>query len=256
MSDTPRSLNQDLKTGVGGDTRLNLASGAVHIHLCAPERQSAGGLARAWSVLDAAERQHAERFVCAIDRLHYTVAHGLLRLTLARYLARSARGLSFLRTVHGRPELRSTAGQAALRFSLSHTRGLVGCAVTQVYDIGFDLEWSGRPAPFDVADRYFAASEVAFLRELAGDERSKRFFKIWTLKEAYIKGRGLGLALPLSAFAVEPRDAGGAELTLRPADDAISWTLRCWSLGEHCAALAIGAPLAPAQVTLFSDCQL
>jgi len=256
MTDPPRSSNQLPTTRLGGDTRLNLASGAVHIYLCAPERQSPAGLERAWSVLDEGERQQAERFVFAIDRLHYTVAHGLLRLSLARYLVQSARELSFVRTGHGRPELRSLGGQAALRFSLSHTRGLVGCAVTQVHDIGFDLEWSRRSTLFELADRYFAASEVAGLRELAGEARNDRFFDIWTLKEAYLKGRGLGLALPLSAFAVEPRAAGEAELTLRPADDPTPWTLRRWSFGEHRAALAFGAPLESAQVTLFRDQQL
>lgn len=247
MTDTPSSLKQHQTP------RLHLASGAVHVHLCAPERQSPGGLERAWSVLDDTERQQAERFVFAPDRLHYTVAHGLLRFTLARYLPQSARELSFVRTAQGRPELRLSAGQAALRFSLSHTRGLVGCAVTQVHDIGFDLEWVGRSAPFDVADRYFDASEVASLRELAGDARNERFFTIWTLKEAYSKARGLGLALPLSAFAVATCAAGEAELTLHPADDSTSWTLRRWSLGEHCAALALGASLQAAQVTMFAD---
>jgi 4'-phosphopantetheinyl transferase len=91
-----------------------------------------------------------------------------------------------------------------LRFNLSHTAGLVACAVALDRDVGVDVEhlW---PPTFDIglARHHFAPAEVAGLEALPPEARRARFFALWTLKEAYIKARGLGLALPLERFAFD-----------------------------------------------------
>jgi 4'-phosphopantetheinyl transferase len=240
---------------VGSQAELSLSAGAVQVYLCVPERQDPADFDLAWSVLDDSERQHAERFLFAADRHQYALAHGLLRLVLARYVARAAADLSFVRGAHGRPELLGSTEGGCVRFSLSHTRGLVGCAVTLGSDIGFDLECLRRPAPLGVAQRYFSPLEMAALARLCPEAREERFFALWTLKEAYLKGRGLGLSLPLSAFVIEPRASGEAQLT-PPPDDSQQWTLRSFRLADHVAALALSAQASQPTVTLAVEHQL
>ena len=53
----------------------------------------------------------------------------------------------------------------------------------------------------DLPERHFAPDEVRDLRALPAADQARVFFDYWTLKEAYIKARGLGLALPLDQFA-------------------------------------------------------
>lgn len=52
-----------------------------------------------------------------------------------------------------------------------------------------------------LADRFFSPLEARALRELPPALRRERFFEYWTLKEAYVKARGEGLAIPLDQFA-------------------------------------------------------
>jgi 4'-phosphopantetheinyl transferase len=94
-----------------------------------------------------------------------------------------------------------------LRFSLSHTRSLVACAVATQDDVGLDVEEvERRLASSSLAERYFAPSEAASLAALPPGERDVAFLRFWTLKEAFVKatGDGLGLGLDSFAFTLDP----------------------------------------------------
>jgi 4'-phosphopantetheinyl transferase len=138
----------------------------------------------------------------------YLVAHVLVRTVLSRSARVAPHTWRFRNGKHGRPEIDGTPDVHGLRFNLSHTRGLVGCAVRWGSDIGIDLEAieGGRPVPVHIADRSFAPPETSALRAAPPTERARLFYAFWTLKEAYLKARGLGLAVPLDwvTFALHP----------------------------------------------------
>ena len=142
---------------------------------------------------------------------------------LSRYEAVSEKEWAFVVGAKGRPEIASPP--SALRFNLSNTSGLVVCAITHGLDVGVDVESLSRPAPIDVADRFFAPSEVRVLRALPPEEQARRFFELWTLKESYAKARGLGLALPLDRywFTLEPFRQPRLEIDPLLSDNADAW---------------------------------
>jgi 4'-phosphopantetheinyl transferase len=175
-------------------------------------------------LLDETEAARLARFrVPALRRQHLdTRAH--VRTTLSRHAAVSPAEWVFAANEHGCPRV-DMPGLQWLRFNLSHTRGLVACLVARGRDVGVDVEHTTRNTNIlGICDRYFAASEAAALRALPASEQEQRFFTYWTLKEAYIKARGMGLALPLGQFAFE---VDRAPITVRfdPAlrDDPDSW---------------------------------
>jgi 4'-phosphopantetheinyl transferase len=88
-----------------------------------------------------------------------------------------------------------------LRFNISHTHGLVACAISHGIDLGIDVEASDRAIELDIADRYFAPEEAALVRSAPADQGRCLFFRFWTLKEAFIKATGEGLSRPLASFA-------------------------------------------------------
>jgi 4'-phosphopantetheinyl transferase superfamily len=79
----------------------------------------------------------------------------------------------------------------------------VGCDIERV-DPGFDFE--------ELATRYFAPQEFANLQSLPAALRRAGFFWHWTLKEAYVKCRGIGLSLPLDSFTFSLAPDGAAVL--------------------------------------------
>ncbi len=223
--------------------------GLVRIFTCSPGEQAAADLERAWAILDAEERAQATRFHFERDRTIYLVAHGMLREVLAAVAGVAPGALRFERGPQGRPELVPEQRPAGLSFNLAHTRELVGCAVTTLGTVGLDIEELRDPAPFEVAER-FAPAEQAGLQALPPEARTDRFFVLWTLKEAYLKGCGLGLSFPLDEFAMTPAPDGAARLALAaPVDDPARWAFRWWRLPAHRMALAVRSDGAALQVT-------
>lgn len=178
------------------------------------------------ALLTTEERAKQRRFRFAIDRHDCLVTRALVRTTLSRYAPVDPAAWRFELNQYGRPHLAPGQCDPDLRFNLSHTRGLIACAVTLGREIGCDVEWLGRSGEtVAIADRYFSTSEVRSLRALPEEEQRERFFCYWTLKESYIKARGMGLALPLDQFSLR-LDGGppiGIEFDARLADDPRQW---------------------------------
>ena len=182
-----------------GDQLHWLGPNEVHVWMAAPNRCCHPELINQYvSWLDEQERSRYERFHFRDHRHEYLVAHALLRSTLSHYGDRQPAAWSFVRNAYGRPEIEGADGRPPLRFNLSHTAGLVVCAVTRSAAIGVDVEAIGRMGDLAaIAAASCAPVELADLNALAGDEWVQHFFSLWTLKEAYCKAVGKGLSMPL-----------------------------------------------------------
>ncbi|MFM0069041.1 4'-phosphopantetheinyl transferase family protein [Paraburkholderia aspalathi] len=194
------------------------------------------------ALLSAQERQKEVRFRFAADRRCYLVTRALLRTVLSRYVALEPAQWVFAPNAYGKPEIANRYGtHLRLSFNLSHTDGLIVLGVTADMAIGVDTEnIRTRRAPTGIAGSFFAPDEVAALRKLDVDEQQERFFDYWTLKEAYIKARGMGLSIALDSFSFDLRDDHGVNISLRtpPDDDPSSWRLRQFKASpDHLVAL-------------------
>jgi len=159
---------------------------------------------RCRALLAAEEREREQRFRFVEDRQSYLLAHALVRSVLGQLCGAEPAALRFEAGPHGRPELCWPERAPRLRFNLSHTRGLVACAVALERDVGIDVEHIDRRVDIDqVARSVFSDAERSALGRLAQERRRLRFFELWTLKEAYIKAVGKGLALPLRAITLD-----------------------------------------------------
>jgi 4'-phosphopantetheinyl transferase len=142
-------------------------------------------------------------------RLHFPegrrlfgASHTLVRTTLSRYSEIPPGEWRFVKNAYGKPSIDPDLDSSPLRFSLAHTRGLAVVAVTEGADVGVDVERTDhRVDAARLGSRFFSPEEAAALQEMPPDRLRERFFLYWTLKESYIKARGLGLSLPLASFS-------------------------------------------------------
>ena len=142
----------------------------------------------------------AQRFRFSQHRRRYLVAHVALRDLLSVYLGVAARDLSLIDNAYGKPALADAPG---LVFNLSHSEDLALIALASHGELGVDVEQCRALPHEDLARRNFSAVESGRLDRLAPGRRHEGFFACWTRKEAYIKAKGMGLSIPLDAFAVE-----------------------------------------------------
>jgi 4'-phosphopantetheinyl transferase len=152
-----------------------------------------------FEILAPDERERAARFRFEVHRRQFIVCRGTLREILARYLELNPARIALVYNRHGKPGLRDSD----VRFNVSHSGGWALQAVTRDCEVGIDIErMDARFARDQIPERFFSPRETAQLRALPTEQQTAAFFRCWTRKEAYIKARGLGLALPLDSFDV------------------------------------------------------
>jgi 4'-phosphopantetheinyl transferase len=188
------------------------------------------------------ERMRERRFVFPADRHLYLLTRSLVRVVLGQYLSAAPLDLVFQPNTYGRPQLLSPRTQSGMTFNVSHTRGVVVLGVGCHRELGVDVEGLERESLSDIADQFFAPCEAAALKCLPARAQHQRFFEYWTLKEAYIKARSMGLSLPLQQFAFEFVGSSGLKFTTDPdlADPPARWEFWQFSI-DDCFLLAVCA---------------
>lgn len=193
------------------------------------------------SLLDFEERAKYQRFHSKESKEEYLWAHTLLRTMLSRATGIAAADLRFASDALGKPHL-ANPNRHEISFSLSHTRGLVACAVGARRRIGVDVERMALETPVEeLAKDVFAAAELDAFRKLEAPLRRERFFQTWVLKEAYLKATGKGLLEDLKSFGIR-FDAEGPQLFFSNSTegDAGRWQLALLDLTrDHAAAVAV-----------------
>ncbi|WP_375412431.1 4'-phosphopantetheinyl transferase family protein [uncultured Bradyrhizobium sp.] len=158
--------------------------------------------ARYRALLTEQERGQQQRFYFARDRHRYLLTRALVRTVLSRYAPIAAADWRFEPSAYGKPMIVNDHDAVRrLSFNISHTEGLIVLAVTADRAVGVDTERTQRDIALEIADRYFSPSEVAALYALPAELQRGRFLELWTLKESYIKARGIGLSIPLGKFS-------------------------------------------------------
>lgn len=167
---------------------------------------------RRWTyheLLSDKERARHDRYRHDRDRNLHLTARLMTRTILSRCEPGVApREWTFRPGPHGKPEIAGPEMQSGRwHFNVTHTEGVVVLAVAEGSPVGVDVERIDRPSNFEgLARRFFAPEEAAVIAAADESQRAALFYRIWTLKEAYVKAIGKGLAHPLDAFWFDPPD--------------------------------------------------
>lgn len=211
---------------------MELKPDQVHLWICYPDQIRDATLLSAYcALLSPEEKARKERFIFPEHRHQYLVSRALVRSTLSRYAEYPPECWQFSKNEHGRPEIILPKGVPHLRFNLSHTAGIVACAVVLAQPIGVDAEDVTRKInAMQIAKRYFSEQEIAALTALPENDQKLRFFQYWTLKESFSKAKGMGLTLALNQYSFHASINGDWHVTCDPSmrEEETRW--RFWSL--------------------------
>ncbi len=235
---------------------LTLPKNEVHLYYTQADSISSDKLlGRYRAVLSPEEILKVDRYRIQKDRYLSLVARALVRYLVSEYTGAPAEAFAFLMNGHGKPYLAPKEEKKdcpKISFNISHSRGGIVCGICQNLEIGVDLEDIRRNVDLGIARRFFADTEVEFLNQIPNSEKKKMFFDIWTLKEAYIKAEGKGLAIPLDSFSF---NAGESEIKIAfkaPKKNPSDWQFfRWWPKTNKTVAAAVKAT-APLSLKTFS----
>lgn len=195
---------------------------------------------RSW--LQPEETERADHYKDMEARAAFLIGRGMARSMLAEVTGIAPGAWRFSEGPHGRPEIASP--DTPYRFNLAHSHGMIACAVAKNRDVGVDVEFLDRPdSSHDVAKRVCSEDELADIDAAPEEGRKERFLVYWTLKEAYLKARGLGISVHMGdvAFTVN-----GGEPKFVPAGSLAGadtrWLFRLAQPGpRHLIAVAVDA---------------
>lgn len=222
------------------DRRLSPSVHTVDIWLMSPDK------GRPWinqgrTLLSQAEAARARAFLQREARERYELGRILLRSALSKYANIAPQAWDFATSSYGKPFISTPASGSHLRFNVSHTDGLIACAVSERIEVGLDVEDGQRELDLTtLAPHVFTPPEMASFTGLTPRDKQAYFFKIWTLKEAYVKALGVGIRLPFNTFSFELNDAN-ANLRVSGVDRArTQWQFISLALSpNHTGALVV-----------------
>ena len=129
-------------------------------------------------------------------KFFFEAARKIVKKSASEILGIEQNLLEFETSGNGKPFIKNISG---FHFNISHCENALAVAISDG-EIGIDCEEIREVNPL-VAQKKFARNEKCYLNEKSGDF-NKRFFEIWTKKEAFLKRNGKGITLPLNSFDV------------------------------------------------------
>ncbi|MCS7237274.1 MAG: 4'-phosphopantetheinyl transferase superfamily protein [Thermoguttaceae bacterium] len=182
-------------------SQYRLAPEELHIWLWETENPVLAE--KAWGVISGEESERARRFRHQAHRIRFLCTRVGLRSILSEYLRCAPAEIRFAARRGGKPVLEPETHSHSLRFNLAHSAGLAALALRVDAEVGIDLE-AIRPMPnaLALAERFFSPAEAAALRSRPNGEQEELFFRLWTCKEAVLKGLGFGLTYPLDQVEI------------------------------------------------------
>ena len=143
-----------------------------------------------FSVMSESRKEKAQRYKSEISRQLCILADYAARKMISEETGLSPESLVFECDSLGKPY----AANADVFFSISHSGALAACAINDT-PVGADIEKVSEK-PLRALRKFACEAE----REYIGSD-SFRATLIWTLKEAYFKAKGTGIATDLTAVS-------------------------------------------------------
>lgn len=174
-----------------GDDFPFLLSNQVHLW-CIDYRTDTELIERCKNNLSDQEIERSQYFKFEEARSNYLISQGTLKFLLGKYLDKDPQDVVMARRSKGKPYI---AEDESLFFNISNSGSRCVYAFTRIGEVGIDLEELRTLNDLDdMIEKNYTATEQRYINQVP-EERAKRFFQLWTVKESYNKAIGEGMRL-------------------------------------------------------------
>ncbi len=195
-----------------------------------------------WSILSTDEKSRSSRYIFPIHRDSYIVTHACVRTILSSYLQTQEINIKpadipINITEYGKPFLDYSIIEKGIwkrqndleriDFNLSGTYGLSVLVVSAFKNTGIDIEYI---KPFSdlytFIDKNFSQREIDEIISIDSEYKLESFYRIWCIKEAYIKAIGVGFTKSVKDIVLLPEIKDGKVTTLYRDSGKMRWDIR------------------------------
>ncbi len=138
------------------------------------------------------------RFRFDADRVRSLLGEVMVRVLIRELYGHDADQIVIRNDEHGRPYAQGL--YPGLDFNISHAGSYVVCGIGDGR-VGIDVEQIRDKDVAALARHVFSEEERREWEQLAGEEKIREFYRVWTVKESYVKYLGLGLGHAFESFA-------------------------------------------------------
>ncbi|TCS93457.1 4'-phosphopantetheinyl transferase family protein [Hazenella coriacea] len=162
-------------------------------------------------LLDPQEKDIYQRYQVDFKKIEFVLGRALLKTQIGKALQIAPEDVRFYKNKYGKLYLdaRSVRDQSLIYFNLSHTDGMVVCSLSQVAEVGIDVE-KIKENDLEAMKLVFTPPECEFVRSQKIEDQLRSFYLLWTRKEGVMKAEGKGFSLPPQSFQV-PTNLGRCE---------------------------------------------
>ncbi len=241
--ETVEGLKAEPGLPAGPLTEIEVNGGRVELWVVG--RLDDAGLALAARSLTAADRAERDRIRHPAAHARFIAARAALRAALSHAVGGQvpAGAWRFTRNASGKPSVGPDL--PTVHFSISHGDSFSVIAVSRENRIGIDIESFAASMDRDFVASFLSRRELKAMQRLPQTERQYGTIRSWTLKEAYAKLLGIGLAADLQSFEFH-LDPARLMSHCEAAEAGSGTTFRTWQMsgpgGSHHVALAVSQP--------------
>lgn len=147
------------------------------------------------TVLNGGEKQFVNRCKSEKRKVEFALGRFLLKSALAFHLEVKPAEIEFKKNQFGKLYLSQeweNEKNGEIRFNLSHSGGVIVCAFALGCEVGVDVERKERNFS-DIAASFFSPEERGFISSQPVETQNQAACRIWTMKEAHVKAKGVGI---------------------------------------------------------------
>ncbi len=148
------------------------------------------------TLLSSEEIKRISKYNTLLLRNRQVMSRAILRKILSLYLKTNATKIEFIYNKYGKPFVRAGNGDDSIKFNISHSEN-IGMFAFSLNGLGIDIEKNKEYIEIDgIKEICFTNFEKKWYDNLNKKFQLETFYKIWTIKEAFIKAIGEGFSYP------------------------------------------------------------